>query len=506
MESSSHTHLSFLPPSHPDSPGALLSKPGAAATVGGTPTLNVTAEETHEAQQGLGSRYKEAGTMTVSTEHRSTSKHSHHDAGVQAVAIVCSRSVGTSPGLTSQGGVLKLNGMATERQETLTVTCQRSSRSVPVYQITMDDSWSSQSGILSDACGQTVVSSQIHRESSLLTSKQICDHLPGPARQKGGQSNSQTTGVIHHSDPVLKPEGKGQGTTSKEAVDTTQKWLPLLQPVYQINIEPCGQSNMTSSASTCNKESLMLDSTCHHKSGTESGSSRQQGARGCFPGKADSNNVCQGSAETRSVMPPAVRPSPAQVDNLLPGALTVAESEKDQEEANPSLLNPAAEGKQVTGRLNEGLKQQAPKKQDGRACKAGQSEAGGKKKKKESERSQTNEEVRKEQSQSGSRGKAGKAKGIHDVVWDEQGMTWEVYGASADPESLGFAIQNHLQSKIKEQERLIKAQVERRRSEAPCSPAGKRTRRRQPKMFRSLMKNVRRPNCCARPPPSSVLE
>ncbi|XP_057175840.1 G protein-regulated inducer of neurite outgrowth 3 [Triplophysa rosa] len=43
-----------------------------------------------------------------------------------------------------------------------------------------------------------------------------------------------------------------------------------------------------------------------------------------------------------------------------------------------------------------------------------------------------------------------------DIVWDEQGMTWEVYGASLDTESLGFAIQNHLQCKIREHERRIR--------------------------------------------------
>lgn len=43
-----------------------------------------------------------------------------------------------------------------------------------------------------------------------------------------------------------------------------------------------------------------------------------------------------------------------------------------------------------------------------------------------------------------------------DVTWDEQGMTWEVYGASVDIESLGTAIQSHLESKIREQEKRIR--------------------------------------------------
>ncbi|XP_063325743.1 serine-rich adhesin for platelets-like [Pelmatolapia mariae] len=44
-----------------------------------------------------------------------------------------------------------------------------------------------------------------------------------------------------------------------------------------------------------------------------------------------------------------------------------------------------------------------------------------------------------------------------DVAWDEQGMTWEVYGASVDLESLGTAIQSHLESKIREQEKHIRS-------------------------------------------------
>lgn len=101
-----------------------------------------------------------------------------------------------------------------------------------------------------------------------------------------------------------------------------------------------------------------------------------------------------------------------------------------------------------------------------------------------------------------------RGKGVHDVVWDEQGMTWEVYGASVDPESLGFAIQSHLQCKIKEQERKLIAQTSLRKSVPGVdSPRhSRKSKRRQQNIFRSMLQNVRRPNCCARPPPSSVLE
>lgn len=39
---------------------------------------------------------------------------------------------------------------------------------------------------------------------------------------------------------------------------------------------------------------------------------------------------------------------------------------------------------------------------------------------------------------------------VKEVKWDAEGMTWEVYGASVDPEELGVAIQKHLELQIKE--------------------------------------------------------
>lgn len=39
---------------------------------------------------------------------------------------------------------------------------------------------------------------------------------------------------------------------------------------------------------------------------------------------------------------------------------------------------------------------------------------------------------------------------VKEVKWDSEGMTWEVYGASVDPEELGSAIQKHLELQIKE--------------------------------------------------------
>ncbi|NWQ74470.1 GRIN3 protein, partial [Columbina picui] len=98
-------------------------------------------------------------------------------------------------------------------------------------------------------------------------------------------------------------------------------------------------------------------------------------------------------------------------------------------------------------------------------------------------------------------------KHVRDVVWDEQGMTWEVYGASLDPESLGIAIQNHLQRQIREHEKLIRAQnSQTRKSISSDTSSNKKLKGRQHNVFQSMLQNFRRPNCCVRPTPSSVLD
>ncbi|GCB68880.1 hypothetical protein scyTo_0000965 [Scyliorhinus torazame] len=100
------------------------------------------------------------------------------------------------------------------------------------------------------------------------------------------------------------------------------------------------------------------------------------------------------------------------------------------------------------------------------------------------------------------------SKNVRDVVWDEQGMTWEVYGASLDPESLGFAIQCHLQRQIVEYEKQIKVNDQSKRSVSIDAAPGsnKASKRRQQNIFRTVLQNMRSPQCCLRPQPSSVID
>ncbi|KAM4851928.1 G protein-regulated inducer of neurite outgrowth 2 [Thomomys bottae] len=72
---------------------------------------------------------------------------------------------------------------------------------------------------------------------------------------------------------------------------------------------------------------------------------------------------------------------------------------------------------------------------------------------------------------------------VRDVRWDSEGMTWEVYGASVDPEVLGVAIQKHLEMQF---EQLQRAPA----SEDSLSAEGRRG------PLRAVMQSLRRPSCC----------
>ncbi|XP_003495370.1 G protein-regulated inducer of neurite outgrowth 2 [Cricetulus griseus] len=72
---------------------------------------------------------------------------------------------------------------------------------------------------------------------------------------------------------------------------------------------------------------------------------------------------------------------------------------------------------------------------------------------------------------------------VREVRWDAEGMTWEVYGASVDPEVLGIAIQKHLEMQF---EQLQQAPA----SEDSLSTEGRRG------PLRAVMQSLRRPSCC----------
>ncbi|NXI63004.1 GRIN2 protein, partial [Anseranas semipalmata] len=86
---------------------------------------------------------------------------------------------------------------------------------------------------------------------------------------------------------------------------------------------------------------------------------------------------------------------------------------------------------------------------------------------------------------------------VREVRWDDEGMTWEVYGASVDPEVLGLAIQKHLEIQI-EQFQTEHVQLAGKRNEDPFNkePSSDKTGKKRP--FRTMMHSLRYPSCCAR--------
>ncbi|KAG1927117.1 GRIN2-like protein isoform X2 [Pimephales promelas] len=81
---------------------------------------------------------------------------------------------------------------------------------------------------------------------------------------------------------------------------------------------------------------------------------------------------------------------------------------------------------------------------------------------------------------------------VKEVKWDAEGMTWEVYGASADPEELGLAIQRHLEIQIKET-KGIAAKLSRQNTTTTQLSSGSTQRRKK-----GLLGSLRRPGCCSR--------
>ncbi|XP_063162354.1 G protein-regulated inducer of neurite outgrowth 2 [Candoia aspera] len=80
---------------------------------------------------------------------------------------------------------------------------------------------------------------------------------------------------------------------------------------------------------------------------------------------------------------------------------------------------------------------------------------------------------------------------VREVRWDDEGMTWEVYGAAVDPEVLGLAIQKHLEIQI-EQFQTEPAELSGRSTEEQPAKEEKRI------SFEMVMHCLRNPTCCAR--------
>ncbi|XP_072534623.1 uncharacterized protein gprin3b [Salminus brasiliensis] len=396
--------------------------------------------------------YREASTMTSAADCGSLPSKQHQDVEVQAVATVCSRAVATSPSLFTHQPNQTCISAQTEEAENLAVVYKLDSAEVPSLVPT-----------------QILIGTSANSSAqSIITSSEKAA-LPGS--------------VLVHTDAALQQESR-LGAKPKEPgppLYNAQKGYPPLQPVYQINIESVSQ-NKPSAEASCHGQGYIA-SPVLSTSDTLNQDSMGKGL--CEMPTTASDQACRALSDTSAQSEQAAKPPAAKSPHSQPApapqeAVPCGQAKKTKtEEAEKAASAPPSRSTSKDKATAPSSKKSASKL--------------------EPERGKKDEEKAAKQTK----------KSVHDVVWDEQGMTWEVYGASLDPESLGFAIQSHLQCKIKEHEKKIVAQTTLRKSTpggTADSPSGKKKKRRQANVFRSMFQNVRRPNCCVRPPPSSVLE
>ncbi|KAM3864803.1 uncharacterized protein gprin3b [Diretmus argenteus] len=395
--------------------------------------------------------YSEASTMTSSLS--STPTKECQDMEVQAVANTCSKAVSTSPSLLPFMSHRPSTG-ASPREEAHSLAV--------LYQV---DSGVGLNPMLASQMHLSSLSSSINPRSERLT-------------LEAGLCPNQNADVVLHTEAISLQQDARLGAKPKEpgsALCNIQRGPPPLQPVYQINIESSTQKEQVVSVS------------------------QHQGETG--------NSQCKPGAQKPAAKTPTAN-EPSSQSQSLPETANTSKS-KSADSKNPAALSQAAATNKPNQALSTSTATNTAPKSNPSLNKSGgpkQTKAGAKASTKEAKSGKKIKESEKNKEEDDESGKQ-KGKSVHDVVWDEQGMTWEVYGASVDPESLGFAIQSHLQCKIKEQERKLVVQTSIRKSiSAADSPQHGRKKRRHQNIFRSMLQNVRRPNCCVRPPPSSVLE
>ncbi|KAK6324732.1 hypothetical protein J4Q44_G00040740 [Coregonus suidteri] len=448
-----------------------------------------TASASEEMQQKAHCKlYREASTMTRTPTATPTHSKQGQDVEVQAVANVCSRAVSTSPSLfplpppyksTNRGAALREEAAA----ESLSVVYQ-----VPSHQIHMGSNLS---------CPPPPnYTAGLRSGSERLT-------------LEAGSCSSQSAGVVLHAEEAVaalhaevarlgaKPKDPAVGGAAALCNIQQRGALPPLQPVYQINIEPCGSQNEPEANAN------------HHQHRGEKAAADSQSKPNAAE-KPTVSNEAQ-AVPTQAAKPPSAKAPSSKLESP-PSSPTAASKTKssDNKAAPPpsqsasSVTKPSQASTPTSKKAEDTKPKTAVKAAKESIVKGvgGVKALLGKKKQLEPERKEEDEE-----------GKQKGEKSVHDVLWDEQGMTWEVYGASVDPESLGFAIQSHLQCKIKEQEKKVVTQSSLRKSISvppvvPDSPAtiaaddanSRKNKRRQQNVFRSMMKNVRRPKCCAPSP------
>ncbi|KAM8939020.1 G protein-regulated inducer of neurite outgrowth 3 [Pelodytes ibericus] len=478
-----------------------------------------TSEEKLTIDSQLLCRFKEMGTMT--SQLGSWSKQ---DAEVQAVANVVDKSVSTSPSILS--AFLKVNSpMFKERQEQVCIIYQGNPGNPQMERANF---------ALHPQLSQNHLAPKIRfQHPDTMSPQPLQLHNKSPPEMV----RYQHTDLGRNSQVLYRNEKDGQGLCARESRPMPQMSMssasPILmnvKPVYQINIENSNQPKMFNDPSQFRTAHDMSNkSRVHHLSGVENiqlhniRPENEQTETLSVPVDATTNRKPfhfkitneQGSTQaiiTTDIKTPKKEDKPThlhvevevnssggatggQIDEILE---VLVRKEQDESEhakrASSSSLQskPTLDFNQSVVQLTPRLRKAREDKKEPVLVTLPTSE-------------QPKLHSKKSSQQSSSAEAKDQAKSVKDVVWDEQGMTWEVYGASMDPEALGIAIQNHLQRQIREHEKMIRSQLKNRKS-INSDTTGKKHKRRQHRVFQSMLKNFRRPNCCVHPPPSSVLE
>nr|DBA28800.1 TPA: hypothetical protein GDO54_009096 [Pyxicephalus adspersus] len=473
-------------------------------------------------------KFREMGTMTSQVEILAT-----QDAGVQAVANVENKSVSTSPSILA--AFLKANSpILKERQEQVCIIYQGNPGNPQIDRANFAlHSQLSQNHLAPKVCFQPP--DGMGSQPLQLHSKSPPDMIRSPFQHPELARNSQV---------MYRNEIDGQGLCHPMPQMQKANASPILmnvKPVYQINIENSNQPKTGQRTKDLFGEQAQFRAAhelgskarLHHLSGVENiqlhniRQDSEQTDTLTVPGEGSSDRkpfhfkITNEKGSTQAIITTDIkkpkkeeRPTPLHVEvevNNSIGAtggqmeevleVLVRKDQEGGEHAKRSSIislqtRPASDYNQGAVQLTPRLRKAREDKKEPILVTLPTSEPAKPHGKKSSPSSSAEGKSQAKQ----------QSKSVKDVVWDEQGMTWEVYGASMDPEALGIAIQNHLQRQIREHEKMIRAQLKQNRKSICSDTSGKKHKRRQHRVFQSILKNFRRPNCCSHPPPSSVLE
>ncbi|XP_009994265.1 PREDICTED: G protein-regulated inducer of neurite outgrowth 3 [Chaetura pelagica] len=510
------------------------------------PVPNAAAEPASPGPTQL-SKFRETGTMTVQSESRSSTQEAEsrtwRDAEVQAVATVESKSASTSPIILA--AFLKGNPPPDEKEElriiyqggmglsqsALTDSCSSQQKS-PCSPDTMSKS-SAVMAVTASAQTQPVKLPGVPSDmGSLDNAKPAFPFCPAALTSKGiSVDNAEVIGTAH--------DGKDAAKLPVDA-PVPPKPMPAEQLVGNSSNQTPAQSgsgtgdpSTTSAAAVPETKTNMQDLVCDAGSSrlpllcsTDSevkqkvvGSSEEKSVqcKGASQGEAIPNqSVVKPKEEISVVLDPKVNVSSEATAVRVQTCLVDTGEKEESKRGDAGQVQPASGQSLQTGltprlsassaHVTPSLESSAAPQQRGLPAKESRREL-------HTAALSASAQVlpnlveNKKQSTLAMEAKVQvkQSKHIRDVVWDEQGMTWEVYGASLDPEYLGIAIQNHLQRQIREHKKLIQAQnSQTRKSISSDTSSNKKLKGRQHNVFQSMLQNFRRPNCCVRPAPSSV--